>query len=279
MKNIFLGALFLGGLFGPPSQPEQAMEKYAAKAYLESADLYLAGMEAYPAQRSHFNFNIGQCFLRADSMQRALTFMSQATAVGKRDKKLTSLAWNNIGAMHAATQAQGQQGAPGNPGPAQAGSNQGEEALNPIDQALEDFKNALRNNPDNDLARYNYELLKLKKQQQQQKQDQKKDDKDKKDEEKKDDKQDKKDQDKKDQDKKEQNKKKDQQKKDQKNNKEGKENKGQNKPKPGEGQAQKMSPQQAKMLLEAMSQNEKKFLQQLKKTKAKGARRNRGPEW
>lgn len=279
MKNICLGVLMVGGLFGPPSVPQQAKEKYDSEAFLESAALYSQALETYPGQRAALNFNIAQSYLRADSAHRALTFMSQATGIGKVNPELASMAWNNIGGLHAAAP---QQGAPGMPGqPTQPQAAQGEEdALSPIEQALEDFKNALRNNPENDLARYNYELLKRKQQQQQQQQDQNEDKEENKEDEKKD--EEKKDDQQKDQ---QNDQKKDQQKDQQKENQqqENKENKGQNQQQQqqqqGEGQEQKMSMDQAKMLLEAMNQNEKKFLQQLQKSKKKRPQRHKGPEW
>jgi tetratricopeptide (TPR) repeat protein len=261
----------LGGLFGSPSNPKQGFQLFEDGKYAEALTFYVNSLQEYPDQRPHLNFNIAQCNLLTDSLTTALGFFSQAANIGRVDKKLSSLAWNQIGGLHASMPLDGPQG-----GGAQAqGTGPGEEQANPIEIALEDFKNALRMDPENDLARYNYELLKRKLQQQQ---DQQKDE-EKKDENK-DEKEDKENENKKDdskQDKQDQNKKEKQEQK-KPDNEENKGNQGKNQQE-GEPSQEKMSMEQAKMLLEAMNQNEKMFLQQLQKAKQKKGPRNKGPEW
>jgi hypothetical protein len=163
-------------------------------------------------------------------------------------------------------------------------------------QALSDFKNAIKKNPTNESARYNYELLKkLIKQQeeQQQKDDQNQDqnqdqkDQEKKDQEKKD--QEKKDQEKQDQEKKDQEK---QENKDELNKDQEKENPDEqdpnqeNKPEeqdPLEKLKEKLkemniSPEKAQMILEALKNNEIQYVQQNKR-KATKKKDSSKPDW
>ncbi|MBI1767981.1 MAG: tetratricopeptide repeat protein [Bacteroidetes bacterium] len=187
-----------------------------------------------------------------------------------------------------------------------------------FEEALNYFKQAMKAEPENEQARFNYEIVKKKleeqKKQQQQNKDQNKDNKDKKDDQKKDqkdkkdqqnkdqqnkdqkDKQDKKDQENKDK----QDQKKDQQNKDQKDkeqkDKEQKEKEQQqkeqekkdqqnkdekNKPDPSLSEKlkeMKMSEEKAKMILEAMKNQEVQYLQQNKRKATKP--RDRGkPDW
>jgi Ca-activated chloride channel homolog len=165
-------------------------------------------------------------------------------------------------------------------------------------QALSDFKNAIKQNPTNESARYNYELLKklIKQQEEQQKDDQNQDqNKDQKDQEK----QDKKDQEKKDQEKQDQEKK-DQEKQDQeKQENKDEQNKDQEKENPDEqdpNQENKpdeqdpleklkeklkemnISPEKAQMILEALKNNEIQYVQQNKR-KATKKKDSSKPDW
>ena len=159
-------------------------------------------------------------------------------------------------------------------------------------EAVEAYKNALRNDPTDDETRYNLGLAKICADQQKDdnKDDKNKDNKDnkddKKDQDKKDDKgndKDKKDQDQKDkgdQDKKEGDDKKDDKgkPKDEKDNK-GKEDgkdKQQQPPKPQPGQ---LSPQQVKNLLEAMNNEEQKVQEKMNAEKQKGAKVRTDKDW
>jgi tetratricopeptide (TPR) repeat protein len=138
-----------------------------------------------------------------------------------------------------------------------------------IDESIEAYKQSLRYNPNSQETKYNLEYarqMKKKQEEEQKKQDQNKDqnkdqkDQDKKDQDKKD--QDKKDQDKKDQDKKEQDKKKDQQNKDQ-------QDKGDKDKQKQQQQQPKISKEDAKRLLEALENDEKKVQEKVQKAKAK----------
>ena len=151
-------------------------------------------------------------------------------------------------------------------------------------EAVEAFKNALRNNPNDDETRYNFALAK------ECAEDQKNDGggEDDKEDPNKDNEQDKKDQDKKNQDNKDNDKNEDDKKKDgeeeeddkgkpkddkKDNNKEG-DNKNKKKPKPGQ-----MSPQQIKNLLEAMQNQEQKVQEKVNAQKQKGARVKTEKDW
>ncbi|VAV85838.1 Aerotolerance protein BatC [hydrothermal vent metagenome] len=144
-------------------------------------------------------------------------------------------------------------------------------------EAVEAFKNALRNDPTDEETRYNLVVAKECAEQQQQNEDKnkdkdKKDEKKKDDDKKKDDKKDKGDKDKKDgDDKKDDNGKP----KNEKNNeKEGKPKNEKKQPQPG-----KLSPQQVKNLLEAMNNEEKKVQQKINAKKAKGKKVKAEKDW
>lgn len=159
-------------------------------------------------------------------------------------------------------------------------------------EAVEAFKNALRNDPTDNETRYNLGLAKICAEEQKDQEDENKDDKnkdenkddqdkkeneDKKDKEG-DDKEDKKDEG--DQDKKEGEDEKDDEgkPKDEKEDKgkEGDDKKEQQKPKPQPGQ---MSPQQMKNLLEAMNNQEQKVQEKMNKAKEKGAKIKTEKDW
>lgn len=143
-------------------------------------------------------------------------------------------------------------------------------------EAVEAFKNALRNDPTDEETRYNFVVAKECAEEQQKNEDKDKD-KDKKDEKKKDDeekKDDKKDEG--DKDKKEGDDKKD-------DNGEPKDNKEKGDPKnekkPQQPQSEKLSPQQVKNLLEAMNNEEKKVQKKINAKKAKGKKVKAEKDW
>lgn len=153
-------------------------------------------------------------------------------------------------------------------------------------EAVESYKNALRNNPNDEETRYNLGLAKICAEKQKDEQDKNKDDKDK------DNKDDKKDQDKKEGDDKKEQDKKDQGDKDKKESDDKKDDKGDPKddkkdkgkegddkdkqPKPQQGQ---MSPQQVKNLLEAMNNQEQKVQEKINAEKQKGVKVKTDKDW
>ena len=155
-------------------------------------------------------------------------------------------------------------------------------------EAVEAYKNALRNDPTDNETRYNLGLAKICAEQQKDdnKDDKNKDNKDdKKDQDKKDDKgddKDKKDQDQKDKD--DQNKKEGDDKKDDKGKpKDDKDNKGKegdkNKQQPPKPQPGQLSPQQVKNLLEAMNNEEQKVQEKMNAEKQKGVPVKTEKDW
>ncbi|GAA4896070.1 hypothetical protein GCM10023311_21050 [Flaviramulus aquimarinus] len=161
-------------------------------------------------------------------------------------------------------------------------------------EAVEAYKNALRNDPTDEETRYNLAVAKKKLKEQEDKQDKNKDDKDKEDKDNKDDKEnedkkenqdkdkegdDKEDKkDKGDEEKKEDEKKDDEGKpKDEKKDKSDEEKKKeQQKPKPQPGQ---LSPQQIKSLLEAMNNQEQKVQEKMNAEKQKGVKIKTEKDW
>jgi tetratricopeptide (TPR) repeat protein len=163
-------------------------------------------------------------------------------------------------------------------------------------EAVEAYKNALRNNPKDEETRYNLALAKeLAKQQEEQDKKDNKDDKNKdkekdKDKDKKDDKKDKgddnkdKDKDKGDDDKKEGDDKKDEEKKPEDDKKEDGDNKDKGdkkkeEPKKPQQQPGQLSPQQIKSLLEAMNNEEQKVQDKMNAKKAKGVKIQTDKDW
>lgn len=178
--------------------------------------------------------------------------------------------------------------------------------LGKYEEALDYFKQSLRADPTNDEARYNYEMVKKKleeqKKQEEQNKDKKKDDKEKKDDQNKDSKdkenkdqkqdQEKKDQDKKDQEKKDQqdqekkdkeeqekkDKEKSDQQKEQEQNEENKEKKDIPPSVSDKLKEMEMSEEKAKMILEAMKNQEIQYLQQNKRKATKPKDKTK-PDW
>lgn len=269
MRKGLLVIMFLGWLFGPPSAVQNAAESYKAQKYAEAVAAFSTAHDNYPRQHAALNFNTAQCWLHLDSLAQATSWYGKVTNASQQAPQMGSWAWNNLGCIFASAQpAAGPMGGPQGAMPAQGapmGAQQG--GANPMDQlaqALQAFKDALKLDHDNEFARYNYELIKRKMQQQQQQQDQQQDQQD----QQQDEQQKKENQD--------QQKGKDQQ-QESPQNQENKGNQGQQKP--GEGEAQQMSPEEAKRLLDAMNANEKKFLQQIEKGKKHRTYNEDGPDW
>ncbi|WP_010522963.1 tetratricopeptide repeat protein [Aquimarina agarivorans] len=226
-------------------------------------------------------YNLGYSYYKTKSFQEAVQRNKQAANLAKT-KAEKHIAYHNLGNSYLQMQKP--------------------------DEAIEAYKNALRNNPMDDETRYNLAVAKqAKKQQDQQNKDQNKDNKDQKNsKDNKDgkDKQDKKDQDKKgdnddkkkeeenekddaDKDKEEDKKKdgedeKDKEKDDAKDKKDKDGNKGDEKedqgkqPKPAKG---KLSPDQVKSLLEAMENQEKKVQDKINAQKVRGPKTKSDKDW
>lgn len=284
MKTFAFVFVFVAGIFSVSGLVTEAMEAYAKGDYLTAALKFqeAVGHSHYDGKEQPLYYNVAQSYLLTDSAtiaQRfpgdpsdssgvkpspqnfALRYFSNATKGG--DKFISSEAWNNVGVLLAMDQE--------------------------IEPALEAFREAMRKFPDNSVARYNYELL-LKKQQQQQQENQDQEKPENQEQEKNDDQQNQDQQEKQDQNQ-DQNQDKNQPDQQNQQEKEKEEKDGQSgnqenqKPKnsenSGEQQEHREIPMdQAKMLLEAMNENEKKFLQQLrKKPNVKTKPEQSGRDW
>lgn len=269
MRKGLLLIFFMGWLFGPPSKVQVAYDNYKAGKYLDAAKTYASETPNYPDQAPAMNFNTGQGYFFADSLQLAMTQFGKVCNMSTQDPELGSIAWNNVGILHLVSLEQAQkQAQQAQQQGMQAGTMQGAQPSAPNQEemkakmmiALQAFKDALKLDHNNDIARYNYELLmrriKQQEQQQQQQQDQQQEQQDQQQEQ-----QENQEQNKPDQGQDQEN---DSQPKEEKNANQDPNKQGQGE---GQGKESQMSGEEAQRLLEAMNSNEKKFLQQLEKGK------------
>ncbi|MBP0905627.1 tetratricopeptide repeat protein [Mariniflexile gromovii] len=204
-------------------------------------------------------YNLGSSYIKKGNLEEALYRLDQAAKIAT-SKEEKHKAYHNIGNVLMENKK--------------------------CQEAVEAYKNALRNDPTDEETRYNLGLAKICAEQQKDNQDDKKDDKDNKD--KKDDKKDqdkkegddKKDQDQKDkgdQDQKEGDDKKDDKgkPKDEKDDK----GKGDEKQQPQQPRPGQMSPQQVKSLLEAMNNQEQKVQEKVNAEKQKGIKVKTDKDW
>ncbi len=242
---------------------------YEANNLINEDDFVSAEMEYRKALSEQASsvagiYNLGSSYIKKGSYEEALYRLEQATKAST-SKAEKHKAFHNIGNVLMQNKK--------------------------CKEAVEAYKNALRNDPTDEETRYNLGIAKICAEKQKDQQDQNKDDKDK-DKDKQDDKkdQDKKDgDDKKDQDNKDQgdkDKKEGDDKKDDKGNpKDDKKDKGKDgddkdkqpqQPKPQQGQ---MSPQQVKNLLEAMNNQEQKVQEKMNAEKQKGVKIKTDKDW
>ncbi len=260
----------------------EAKEAFQAKDYKTAISKYKYLVDSLGVNEEEVTMNLAHAYFQAqDTVSAFHTYLPLAQS---SDRKIKSLANQQLGVL----------------------SNR----QSKFEDALNYFKQALKAAPENEDARFDYEMVKKKleeqkKQEQQQNQDKNKEDKDQKD--KKDEKQDKKDQnkdqkdkdqkdqkDKKDQDKKDQQEKdkkeqekKDQEKKDQEKKQQSEEQKKDDKNKEKKQippsvsdklKEMQMSEEKAKMILEAMKHQEIQYLQQNKRKATKPKDRSK-PDW
>ncbi|WP_445731844.1 tetratricopeptide repeat protein [Mariniflexile sp.] len=244
---------------------------YEGNTLINDKDFVSAEMEYRKAISETSNsvagiYNLGNSYIKKGSFEEALYRLEQAakTSTSKEEKHK---AYHNIGNVLMQNKK--------------------------CKEAVEAYKNALRNNPSDEETRYNLGLAKICAEQQKDQEDQNKDDK--KDDQNKDKKDDKKDQDKKEGDDKKDQDKKDEGDKDKKEGDDKKDDKGNPKddkkdqgkegdekekqpqqPKPQPGQ---MSPQQVKNLLEAMNNQEQKVQEKINAEKQKGVKIKTEKDW
>ncbi|WP_073085112.1 tetratricopeptide repeat protein [Winogradskyella jejuensis] len=278
MKTYSLVLALLVSVFGFSQDFEKERQKaerkakdlvYDANSLLEKDDFISAEMEyrkAISAQKDNVAgaYNLGNSYYNKGNYSEAL-FRHQEAANNATTKEAKHKAYHNIGNILMQNKK--------------------------CKEAVEAFKNALRNNPSDEETRYNFALAKecAKQQQDQdgggddQKEDEKKEDQKDKDKEKEN-----KDEENKEKDKKEEEGEKDKKKGDDEKDEDGKpkdekkddgkgdKEKPQQKPKPQPG---KMSPQQIKNILEAMNNQEQKVQEKINAKKQKGAKIRTEKDW
>lgn len=131
MRTLIVVVLLSLGI--PLSQKElsEAERLYHAGQYQGSVKAYLLSLRQHPEQRAYIRFNLAQAYLRMDSLGRALLLFEQVNE--PNDPELVSLAANNAAVIRL---------------------RQGR-----YPEALEGFRRALVLDDENDIARYNFELL------------------------------------------------------------------------------------------------------------------------
>lgn len=262
MKNafIYIAILITSFSFGQEKDKEQGLALKRSNDYVHEANELInkdnfisAEMEyrkAISEQPSNVAgvYNLGNSYYRKGNYEEAL-YRQQEAAKNAVNKEEKHRAFHNIGNILMKNKQ--------------------------CQEAVEAYKNALRNDPNDDESRYNLALAKVCAEQQK---DQNKDDQNK-DEDKKDD--DQKDQDKKDDQEKQQDQKdqgdqnKEDQDKDQNNKpKEDQQKENQQQPRP-----QQLSPQQIKNLLEAMNNQEQKTQEKMNAEKQKGVPVKTAKDW
>lgn len=257
---------------------KEAEQAYLAENYILANEKYLYLKDSLGVQDDRLLLNLANTqYLLNDSTSAQKTY---SELVNSQSKVVSSLAHQQLGAMEFKKQK--------------------------YKEALEHYKSALKKAPDNEDARYNYELLKklVKEQEEQQQQDQQNQDQQNKDEEKKDqqkqdqqnkndqqqeekkedqqqDQQDKEQQEQKQQDQKEQDQEKQDQEEQQSEEQKKEEQKKQEQPNQIDEEKlkeMKISEEKARLILEAMKNNEVQYIQQNKR-KAKKKKDPSKPDW
>ena len=262
MKNaiIYIAILITSFSFGQEKDKEQGLALKRSNDYVHEANELInednfisAEMEyrkAISEQPSNVAgvYNLGNSYYRKGNYEEAL-YRQQEAAKNAVNKEEKHRAFHNIGNILMKNKQ--------------------------CQEAVEAYKNALRNDPNDDESRYNLALAKecAEQQKDQNKEDQNKDE-DKKDEDQKD--QDKKDDQEKQQDQKDQG---DQNKEDQDKEQNNKPKEDQQKENQQQPRPQQLSPQQIKNLLEAMNNQEQKTQEKMNAEKQKGVPVKTAKDW
>ena len=278
MKSLLVLLLLIASLIDPTrigkinTLKSEAKKAYEAGDYKTAIRKYRYLVDSLQVKEDEVLLNLANAYFQSNDTTNAVSQYQSVTQSTK--SQLRSKAQQQLGVMS---------------------NRQGK-----FEEALNHFKESIKSDPTNEDARYNYELLKKKieeqKKKEQQKQDQNKDqnkeeekkeqqDKQKEDQKKEQEKnkeEQKKDQQQKDQEQKD-SEKKEKEKQDQEQNKDQKEDKDQQKKEqqnfdPEKMQQMKLSEEKAKMILEAMRNQEKQYLQQNKRKATKPKDKGK-PDW
>ena len=130
LSTFILSSLLLGGIIGPGLLEKAGLE-YDAGEFQESIRTYQQALKKYPDHSEQIHYNMGLCFLALDSTQQALAHFYLAGHPAQ--PLLRSQAHNQIGLLH--TQAKD------------------------YPKAMQAFLSALKSDPENAEAAFNYELL------------------------------------------------------------------------------------------------------------------------
>ncbi len=134
MKNwILLATIFTGFVSGNGSL-RTAMTHYEKEAYAQSILAYREALTHYPEISTQIYYNIGICFLKMDSVAKAVNYFQRS--IQGEDGKAASMAANDLGVILTDFYRE--------------------------KEALRNFKKALTLDPSNEHARFNYEMLRRK---------------------------------------------------------------------------------------------------------------------
>ena len=265
---ILLIAIDPGDIATVNKYKKTAQEAYENNDYAAAAEAYQFLVDSMGVMESEVFLNMAHCYFKTDDETKALHYYQSLT--NDKDPMVRSVAYQQLGVINASKK--------------------------DYKKALEDFKDALKANPKNEDARYDYEVVKRKLQEEEEKKkeeekenEKKEDQKEKQDQQKQDQQQDKQDeQSDQDQDQ-ESEQKKDDENKEKEQQDEQEKQKEQQEQQQSEEEKQKQQEQQqqienpeinrarAEQILKSMEEQEKQYFQQLKKKSKK--KTETGPDW
>lgn len=133
--NALIGILLLLGSWGQEVSPlEKAYQSHEDEDYALSIKYYQEALKLHPENSANIRYNIGQCYMKMDSSEKALSYFYQLLA--PEYGSIGSYAANNMGIIQL--------------------------SLDRFKEALASFRQAMELDPENEYARYNYELLRKK---------------------------------------------------------------------------------------------------------------------
>lgn len=128
-----LAFLFLLLIGGGSTTFEMAEQLYRSKKYPEALQAYKTLLDKHQEEMPQIRYNIAQCYMHLDSTEAAINFLLQVSGTNA-EASLKSSSLNYLGFLYIKKEKKR--------------------------EALSFFQKALKENPNNEEARYNYELLK-----------------------------------------------------------------------------------------------------------------------